>query len=41
MPAPKGALIITALSLEYTTCKNGLMEKITGKRCMPAGIVSA
>ena len=40
MPAPKGALIVTAMSLEYTTCKNGLMEKCTDKKFMPAGVVS-
>jgi hypothetical protein len=40
MPAPKGALIVTAMSLEYTTCKNGLLEKSTDKKFMPAGIVS-
>jgi hypothetical protein len=40
MPAPKGALIITAMSLEYTTCKNGLLEKSTDKKFMPAGMVS-
>ncbi len=40
MPAPKGALIVTAMSLEYTTSKNGLMEKCTDKRFMPAGVVN-
>ena len=40
MPAPKGALIVTAMSLEYTTCKNGLMEKCTDKKFMPAGVVN-
>ena len=40
MPAPKGALIVTAMSLEYKLCKNGLLEKSTDKKFMPAGIVS-
>ena len=40
MPAPKGALIVTAMSLEYTTCKNSLLEKCTDKRFMPAGVVN-
>jgi hypothetical protein len=38
MPAPKGALIVTAMSLEYTLCKNGLLEKSTDKKFMPAGV---
>jgi len=40
MPAPKGTLIVTAMSLELTTCKNGLPEKCTDKRFMPAGVVN-
>jgi len=40
MRAPKGALIVMAMSLEYTLCKNGLLEKSTDKKFMPAGVVS-
>jgi len=39
-PAPKGALIVTAMSLEYTLFKTGLLDKSTDKKFMPAGIVS-
>ncbi len=38
---PPGSVIVTAISLEYNTIKNGRIEKIKNKAFMPAAIVSA
>lgn len=38
---PAGSLIVTAISLEYNSLKNGHLEKTKNKAFMPAGIVSA
>jgi hypothetical protein len=41
MPVPKEALIVAAMSLEYTARKKGLLEKCGAKKFMPAaGVVS-
>jgi hypothetical protein len=41
LPASPGNLLVTAISLEYFSVKNGLMQKIMKKAFMPAGVVSA
>ena len=41
LPASRGNLQVTAISVEYFSVKNGLMQKIMKKAFMPAGVVSA
>ena len=41
LPATTGNLVVTAVSLEYFSVKNGYPEKIVKKAFMPAGVVSA
>jgi hypothetical protein len=41
LPASRGNLQVTAISVEYFSVKNGLMQKIIKKAFMPAGVVSA
>jgi hypothetical protein len=41
LPASRGNLLVTAVSLEYFSVKDGLEKKIVNKAFMPAGMVSA
>ena len=41
LPASTGNLVVTAISLEYFSVKNGYPQKIVKKAFMPAGVVSA
>jgi hypothetical protein len=41
LPASTGDLVVTAISLEYFSVKNGYPQKIVKKAFMPAGVVSA
>jgi hypothetical protein len=41
VPARPGNLVVTAVSLEYFSIKNGVRQKTTNKAFMPAGVVSA
>jgi hypothetical protein len=41
LPVITGNLVVTAISLEYFSVKNGYPQKIVKKAFMPAGVVSA
>ena len=41
LPTTAGNLVVTAISLEYFSFKNGLLQRTANKAFMPAGVVSA
>lgn len=41
VPTSAGSLVVTAISLEYNSIKNGHLEKTKNKAFMPSGMVSA